>query len=328
MKDPYKVLGVEPDTSPEDIKKAYRKLAFEYHPDRNPDDKAAEEKLKEINEAYDLVKDGKWSPGSQPNFRSDFNPFDINSVFRNFGVGFDSVFGNRQTKVKRTGRIQITLEEAYAGCKKNITVSDRTTCPKCKGFGFELGEKPCGPCKGTGEAIMMHGVVTLRQQCPYCRGLGREIKAMCMECQGSGKKENSQNFEIVIPAGIRHGQKVHPANDLEITVLFAPHREFMLMENMSDIMSKIRISMFDAILGTSVKVNTLQGQKSLKIIPGMQPGDVMRIRGGGMKGGYLHPDGDHLVEVIVELPKTLSAEQKELLNRLKETMESKGEDNG
>jgi DnaJ-class molecular chaperone len=154
---------------------------------------------------------------------------------------------------------------------------------------------------------------------------------MCGECQGTGKKANIQNFEVVIPAGIRHGQKVYPATDLEIVILYAPHPEFALMENMIDIASKIKVSMFDALLGGSVKINTLQGQKSLKITPGTQPGTTLRIKSAGMKtclNGTFNIIGDHLVEVLVELPKTLTDEQEGLLLKLKKTMEDNGESNG
>lgn len=327
MNDPYKVLGVEPGSSPEDIKKAYKKLALEYHPDRNPGDKAAEEKFKEISAAYELVKDGKWRPGQQQ--AAGFNPFDFNSIFRDFGfqVDFEDMFGgSRQPKRKRTGRIQVSLEEAYSGCKKNITVTDKVNCHRCKGRGFELGDSHCKPCGGSGQIRTAHGVMFVSQNCPYCRGFGREVKAMCMDCQGTGKKSDAQNFEIVVPAGVRHGQKVYPAEDLEIAILYAPHPEFALMENMVDIMSKVRVSMFEAILGGSVKINTLQGQKSLKIMQGTQPGSVLRIKAAGMKNSF-GPPGDHLVEVSVELPKVLTSEQESLLVKFKESIEGKGESN-
>jgi len=326
MNDPYKVLGVEPGSSPEDIKKAYIKLAMEHHPDRNPDDKTAEDKCKEINAAYELIKDGKWKPERR---MPGFNPFNMNSIFRDLGlnVEFNDMFSSKQTKRKRTGRIQISLEEVNSGCKKNITVMDNINCQKCKGIGFELSDKHCKPCNGSGQIRTSHGVMLISQNCPYCRGLGREVLAVCIDCQGTGKKANSQNFEVVIPAGINHGGKIYPVEDLEIAILYAPHPEFILMENMVDIMSKIKISMFDALLGGGVKINTLQGQKFLKVTPGTQPNTILRIKSAGMKGGF-GGTGDHLVEVLVELPKALSVEQEGLLLKLKETMENKEENNG
>ena len=330
MNDPYKVLGIEPGASPEDIKKAFHKLALEYHPDRNPGDKVAEEKMQEISAAYELIKDGKWTPPGHGT--PGFNPFDMQSIFSNFGfnIEFEDMFGSRQPKRKRTGRIQISLEEANSGCKKGIRIDDKANCQKCKGMGFELSDNRCQPCNGSGQIKTHRGIMVITQNCPHCRGFGREVKAMCMECHGAGKKTRTQDFEVIIPAGIRHGQKVYPAQDLEIAVMYAPHPEFALMENMIDIMSKTRISMFDALLGGGVKINTLQGQKSLKIAPGTQPGAILRIKSAGMKSdfGSFSTTGDHLVEVSVELPRALTDEQTGLLLKLKEIMENKGESNG
>ena len=326
MNDPYKTLGLERGASVDDIKKAYKKLALEHHPDRNLGDNTAEERFKEISEAYNLIKDGNWSPERQ---QMGFNPFDMNSVFRDFGFGFefDNMFGGRQAKRKRSGNIRVTLEEANNGCKKNITVTENTSCLKCKGAGFELGDKYCPQCNGGGKIRISQGIMSVIQDCRHCRGFGREIKAMCPECQGTGKKVNVQNLEIVIPEGTAHGQKVYPMADLEITIVYTQHPEFMLMDNMVDILSKVKVNLFDAMLGGNVKVNTLQGQKLLKVPPGTQPNAVLRIKSAGMKN-HFGATGDHLVELSIELPKTLTKEQEDLLLKFKELVENKGENNG
>lgn len=315
MKDPYKVLGLQPGASQEEAKKAWKNLAQKWHPDKNSGSKESEEKFKEINAAYDLIKSGQtYSSNPMDSFGDLFN-----QTFG--GFGFANPFTNPKVRreQRRVARIQITMEDAYNGCVKKVRVDTNIACEKCvQGIIFE--DSQCESCKGLGEQIVDRGFIKMRSTCSYCRGMGKKVKGHCKECNGSGVKVLSNEEEISVPAGTRYGQVITGNKEVDFMVIYAPHKEFRLMDNKSDILSTLKINMFDALLGNSIEINTLGGKKRLKIASGTQPNSVMRIKEGGMKN-QLNQWGDHLIEIKIELPKNLNKEQEELLNKFKESLE-------
>lgn len=310
--DPYKVLGVEPSATPEEIKKVYRELALKYHPDRNSGDPGAEEKFKEINAAYELIKDGNYNPN-----QNSFNPMDFDDIMRNFGFGF----GPKRNINIRKGVLRITLEEAYVGCEKNIEVSHSATCQFCMGFGTEFSNDRCSKCGGSGNFGQNHGILRIQTTCPACKGSGKQPKSTCGSCQGSGKNIHKQSIKVNIPPGIANGQVLTPLADLEVTIAYLPHNEFGV--NGLDILSKRNISIFDAILGCKINVKTLDGEKILNIPAGTQPETTFCIRGFGMK--YNNMRGNHLITIGINIPTALTEGQKELLKQIQFMEANNGE---
>lgn len=326
MSDPFKVLGLEPGASEAEIKKAYKNLAVKYHPDKHPNDKTAEEKFKEISGAYEALKKNNWKHESFGN-QFGFNGFssvnlNIDDLFNQAFGGFNPFGRGRKVGRVRTGRLDITLEEAYHGCKKKIHIEDTVSCASCKGRGFELSDQKCPSCGGTGQTRMAQGAISLVTPCQVCKGLGRSIKSMCTDCGGKGKQFKKQDLVVDIPPGVHHGAKINPTNDLQIRVLYKPHKEYKVLNNI-DIMSEKEIDIFTAILGGKVSISTLGGAKNVKVPAGCQPEAILRIRQAGMK--TRHKVGDHLLNIKIKIPTKLTEQQKELLQKLKEQME---ENNG
>lgn len=312
MKDPYSILGISQDASEEDIKKAYKKLALKWHPDRHKTDKTvAEERFKEINEAYNLLKDGKYNT---------FNPF-MSSSF-NINDLFNSVFNfNPFHKNKKTTTMSISMEEAHSGCQKKIHLNEINVCTKCKGLGAKITKEPCKVCNGSGQIRVSTsmGNVHIVRSCHVCKGYGHALGDICDYCNGTGKKEISSELVITIPPGILHGQTIyHPKSNLSITIIYSPHKIFKLIDNSTgQIASNVTINMFDAMLGNSIEIDTLNGKKILKVKVGTQPNSIMCIKNGGIGG-----KADHLINIEVVLLKNLTDEQKELLQKLKQTQEN------
>jgi molecular chaperone DnaJ len=291
---PYQVLGVEEDASIKDIKSAYKKLAVKYHPDKNKD---TEEKFKEISAAYELLKNGDYNTHQ-------FNGFNINDMF--------SHAFRRANTVKR-GNIGITIEEAFTGCNKNISFIEKKKCNFCHGGGYELGDD-CKKCNGSGFFLRSHGAMTLRQSCGACRGLGKERKAPCKHCVG-GTINNKIDIKLNIPSGTINGQTLGPVQDMAITINYLPHDRYTMI-NQFDMGVDESISMYDAILGASVAIQTLNGYQTLVIPPGTQPGTLFRIKDSGFKG-FNGMIGTLLINVNVNLPKNINESQKELLEKFK-----------
>jgi len=326
MKNPYEVLGLKDGATEDEIKKAYRDLALTYHPDRNSGNKESEEKFKEISEAYNLIKDGKYNPnmpqgGSQMDWRDIFSQtFGGGIPGFDFDIfGFNQGRGNRQNY--RRGAIEITLEEAYNGFTKNIAINDERACDACSGSGLKFTNDACPVCNGSGQSRTNHGAISFLKPCGNCSGYGRKAEGVCEKCKGARKISNVQNITISSPPGTIEGEKLYPLKDLEINIVYKKHPDLILVNNGCDVLTKKEITMIDALLGTEIEVNTLSGKRTVKIPAGIQPRNILKIRGAGMK--IKDSFGDHLVEINVSILKNLTPTQIELIEKLKETIGEK-----
>ncbi len=314
MKNPYDVLGVSQDASDEEIKKVYIELARKWHPDLNKGSKKAEEKSKEINASYELIKSGKWQQQQQQ-----CGGININNVEEMFRQHFNDVRDPFRRVVRRKqGQIQISFEEAYSGCQKNLKIQEVENCKDCSGIGFHLKSETCKKCNGTGQIVSRQGPVQIVMPCNSCRGFGRPIGNPCDKCKGSGKKVKIKDVVVNVPPNTIYGTKIHPSSDLEVVITYLNHSEFSLTSNLYDVISKSSISMFDAILGTDIIVNTLSGKKKVKIPSGTQHDTVLRVKEAGFRKDR---QGDHLIAIKIEFPKAITEEQKQLLIQLKDSFQ-------
>ncbi len=354
-RDYYEVLGVPRGASDEELKRAFRKVAKKYHPDLHPGDKAAEEKFKEVNEAYEVLSDhdkrAKYDQfghaGVDPNFGAGgagggagFGGFDFGDIFSDiFGGGFGGFGGgsSRRNAPRRGADLRqvmdITFEEAAFGCKKTINVTKQEKCSSCNGTGAKKGTSPvtCGKCHGTGQVQTQMrtplGYMTNVTTCPDCGGRGQIIKEPCAECRGTGRVRRNRKIEVDVPAGIDNGQTLQlsglgeagerggPNGDLLITFRIKPHEFFRRDGN--DVYMEIPITFVQAALGATLKVPTLDGAVEYSIPEGTQPGTRFRLKGKGIP--YMNAGGrrgDQYVTVNVEVPRNLSARQKQLLQEL------------
>lgn len=329
MKDPYKILGVSKQASQDEIKKAYRKLAVAYHPDKNPDDKNAEEKFKEISSAYEVLSDqekrnmydtyGDIDPRNV-NVNRGFNPFDH--------INMDDIFGFNGRRRSTRGddirnSIRIDFMEAVKGCTKNVVIERPKECTSCKGNGSKDGNNidSCQGCGGSGKVGINKGFLQILQTCRECMGNGVVIKEKCQECFGEGFKKESETLKVKIPVGIENGSimrllgKGAPSNygaepgDLYLSIIVSPHLKFKRDGN--NIFSEEEIEYTDAILGAKIVTDTIHGTVKLKIPPGTQPGNILKISGKGIN------KGNHLVGIKVKIPEKLSEKEKELLEELR-----------
>ncbi|UCC40817.1 MAG: molecular chaperone DnaJ [Candidatus Aminicenantes bacterium] len=347
-RDYYEILGISPEASSEEIKKAYRKLALKFHPDRNPGNKEAEEKFKEAAEAYSVLIDSEkrsiYNRFGHEGLRGEgftgFTGFD-SSIFRDFEdilgnfFGFGDFFGtrsNRRRYYPQRGRdlgleLEITLEEAAFGTEKEIKLSRAESCTACHGSGMSPGTKKtnCHHCQGTGQVRYSQAFFTVSRTCTNCRGSGEIITSPCKECRGSGKIKLKRALKISIPAGIDDGSKLRIAGegdagdagatkgDLYILVRVKKHKFFTREEN--NLYCQISISFPQAALGGKMEIPTLEKNETLKISPGTQSGDVFRIKGKGVRSFHSNGKGDLFVQVKVKTPKNLTKEQKALLRK-------------
>ena len=354
-RDYYEVLGVERTITAEEIKKCYRKLAIKYHPDKNPGDKAAEEKFKELGEAYEVLNDPEkralYDQYGHAAFdrRSGYSraggfhdPFE---VFREvFGGGniFEDLFGGGRSDPSQANRgedlrydMEITFEEAAHGCEKEITVTKPERCEECQGSGAEAGSKikTCPMCGGRGQVVSSRGIFSIAQTCPQCHGAGRVIEKPCKSCRGVGRKDKTSKIKLRIPAGVDSGSRLRSAGngeaglrgaasgDLYVVVHVKPHEIFQ--RDGDDLLCEVPISFVDAALGADVNVPTLQGQTPVKVPAGTQPGAMFRLKGKGIKNiqGYGH--GDLHVRINVEVPTHLTPAQKAKLHEFAELCNGK-----
>lgn len=342
------MLGLEKGASDEEIKKAFRKLAIQYHPDKNQGDKEAEEKFKEINEAYQVLSDPEKKARYDQYGTADFNGggfeggfngagFDF-SDFGGFGDIFDSFFGGGGSRKRRNGpekgadleyTVNLTFMEAVFGLEKEISITRKENCEKCGGTGAKEGTKPktCDKCGGTGQIKVQRntplGSFMSMNTCDKCGGKGTIISDPCTECKGSGKIRRNRKIKVNIPAGVdngnvipirgqgEHGVNGGPSGDLYINIRVTPHGQFK--RKGIDIFIDSHISFSQAALGMELKVATVDGDVKYTIPPGTQPGTVFRLRGKGVPRVNGHGRGDEFVNVVVDIPKNLNAKQKEAL---------------
>lgn len=350
-RDYYEVLGVAKTASADEIKKAYRKLAMKYHPDRNPDDKSAEEKFKEANEAYEMLSDEDkraaydrhGHAGVDPNMGGGFgggagNFSDI------FGDVFGDIFGggrgggaqrsNRGSDLRYT--LELSLEDAVKGTNVQIRVPKLCTCETCDGSGAKKGTTAdtCKTCHGQGQVRVQQGFFAMAQTCPTCRGRGKVIKDPCKSCHGQGRVEKAKTLDVKIPAGVDTGDRIRlagegeagpnggPSGDLYVQVSVREHKIFE--RDGADLYCEVPISFADAALGGELEVPTLDGRVMLKIPEGTQTGKLFRLRGKGVKPIRNHSVGDLYCKVLVETPVHLSKRQKELLREFQQDMDGEG----
>jgi len=344
-RDYYEVLGVQRNVSEEEVKRAYRKLAVKFHPDKNPDDPHAEEKFKEIGEAYDVLMDpdkraaydrfghAAFAQGSAA--RGGFHdPFDIfREVFGGAGGGiFETFFGGVGTRGEDRQRgsdlrydMQIKLEEAAFGVEKEIEIQKLDTCDKCQGSGAEPGSRTinCPACGGRGQVISSRGFFQVSQTCPRCRGAGQIIEKPCRQCQGEGRLEKMSRIMLKIPAGIADGSRVRssrngeagtrggPHGDLYVVIHIKEHKIFQREDD--NLYCEVPIPFSNAALGGELDVPTLEGKAHLKVPAGTQSGQIFKLRGKGIVNVNGRERGDLLARLIVEVPTRLNAEQRQKL---------------
>ena len=344
-RDYYEVLGVERNASGEEVKRAYRKLAVKFHPDKNPDDPHAEEKFKELGEAYDVLMDPDKRAAYDRFGHAAFaqgtaaatgfhDPFDIfREVFGGAGGGiFETFFGGVGTRGEDRQRgsdlrydMQIKLEEAAFGTEKEIEVRKLDNCDKCNGSGAEPGSRTitCPACGGRGQVISSRGFFQLSQTCPRCRGAGQMIEKPCRQCDGEGRVDKLSRIKLKIPAGIQDGSRLRssrngeagtrggPHGDLYVVIHIKEHKVFQREDD--DLYCEVPIPFSIAALGGEVEVPTLEGKAQLKVPPGTQGGQVFKLRGKGIVNVNGRERGDLLARLIVEVPTRLNAEQRQKL---------------
>jgi len=341
--DYYKTLSVSKNASAAELKKAYRRLAMKYHPDRNPNDKSAEEKFKEAKEAFEVLND--------PQKRSAYDQFGHAGVNQSsgghpgggsgdfsdiFGDVFGDIFGGAGGQQQRAGprpsrgsdlqyNLQVSLEDAVFGATRKIKIPSHVSCGVCKGTGAKKGTSPvtCSMCSGAGQVRMQQGFFSVQQTCPTCKGTGQEIKVKCPSCYGKGKKEETKTLSVKVPAGVDTGDRIRlsgegevgglggPAGDLFVQMVVKDHAIFK--REGAHLLCQVPINIVKAALGGEVEVPTLNGKVKLKMPAGTQSEKVFRIRGKGVKpvrGGQV---GDILCKVMVETPVNLTSKQKNIL---------------
>ena len=349
-RDYYDVLGVQKNSSPEQIKAAYRKLAVKHHPDKNPGDKSSEEKFKEASEAYHVLSD-KERKQNYDNFghaafengaggRGGFGNFDFSSHFSDIFEDFFGDFGGggrgrRSRKSNFRGSdlrydLSITLEEAYNGKKQDIKFSTSEKCNTCSGSGSKPGHDAgsCSMCGGHGQVRSSQGFFTVQQTCPQCSGTGEEITNPCNSCGGQGKKQASKRLSVTIPKGVDDGTRIRLAGkgeagsrgagsgDLYLFINVYSHELFKRSDE--NLFFEYPVSIADAALGTSLEIPTIDGAKAkIKIPAGTQSGKQFRLKGKGMPYMRGSGNGDLYVQVNTEVPVSLNKEQKELLEKFR-----------
>jgi molecular chaperone DnaJ len=347
-RDYYEVLGVGRNAGDEEIKKAYRKLALKFHPDKNAEDKSAEEKFKEIGEAYEALNDPQkraaydhyghaaFDPRARASRAGGFgggfhDPFEIfREVFGGAAGGsiFESFFGSGQDPAQpQRGAdlrydLEIALEEAALGCEKEISVTKPDPCDACNGSGMEHGSKArgCPTCGGRGQVLTARGIFSIAQTCPHCNGVGRILEKPCKSCHGNGRREHHSKIKLRIPPGVDTASRLRssgngeagfrggPAGDLYVILHVKAHEIFQ--RDGDDLLCEVPMGFTQAALGVEIEVPTLEGKAIIKIPAGTQPGAIFRVKGNGVKNLHGHGHGDLHVRIQVEVPTRLTSEQK------------------
>ena len=365
-RDYYEVLGVDKSASADDIKKAYRKLAMKYHPDRNPGDKSAEEKFKEVGEAYEVLSDAdkrsrydsygfagvdpNFNPNAGGGFGGGFGGagFDFGDIFGDFFGGGASSRSASQNAPRRgetvMARLELTFEEAAFGCEKEVSAPRIENCPNCHGTGSADGQiETCSRCHGTGQEQVVQSFMGMRMQtattCSQCGGRGKIIKTPCSTCKGKGKVRKNNRVKVTVPAGIDNGQTLRvrsegcvganggPNGDLLVEVRVKAHETFV--RDGYDIRCAVPISFTQAALGAEIQVPTLEGNVPYTIPEGTQTGKEFVIRDKGIPElNNSRRRGDLRFTVVVETPTKLTREQKELLRKLDGSLEKNNSPKG
>jgi molecular chaperone DnaJ len=343
-RDYYEILSVEKNADGDTIKKSYRRLAMQFHPDKNPGDKAAEEKFKEAAAAYEVLSD--------PEKRARYDQFghaafkqgggrqysDVNDIFANFSDIFGDFFGgSSQRRTSRNGPsrgadlrylTEIDLQDVITGAEKQIDFNTEESCDKCEGSGAKKGTHPetCSVCGGAGQVVRSQGFFQMASPCPHCQGKGRVIRHPCETCHGNGRKRATRKIRLTVPAGVDNGTQLRvtgegeggyrggPAGDLYVEIRVREHKSFSRHD--LDLLTEVEVPYTQALLGAEVEIETLDGKEKLTVPPGTTSGDRVRVdkkgipslRGGGR--GHLY------VEVLVEFPKKLKKEEEKLLREL------------
>jgi len=356
--DYYELLGVKKGASADEIKKAYRKLAIKYHPDKNPDDKAAEEKFKEISEAYEVLSDTEkrstydqfghaaFGPGSRASRGGGgfHDPFDIfKEVFGAGGGGggggsiFEDLFGGGGRRSGGPSRgsdlrydMELTFEEAVHGCEKVISVNKLDSCASCNGSGAADGSRKttCSTCNGQGQVVQSQGFFSVAQTCPRCKGTGSTIDKPCRSCNGEGRANKSSKVTIRVPAGVDSDARLRSTGNGEAGISGGKPGDLYCVLHVrdheiferdgDDLLCEVPISFVQATLGSEIEVPTLGGKARINVPAGTQSGTILRLRGKGVKNVQGYGHGDLHVRVIVEVPTRLNSEQKAKLNEFGE----------
>ena len=341
-RDYYEVLGIGRDADESEIKKAYRKLAMKYHPDRNAGDAKAEEKFKEAKEAYEILSDAsKRTAYDQYGHAGVDTSAAGTGHAQGFGDAFGDIFGDifgmrggGRSNVHRGAdlryNLEITLEQAARGSETKIRIPTMVTCNTCNGSGAKPGTSPktCSTCDGHGQVRMQQGFFSIQQTCPKCHGTGKMITSPCVDCHGVGRIKQHKTLNVKIPVGVDDGDRIRlsgegeagvnggPPGDLYVVIQLSSHSVFQREGN--DLHCEIPISFATAALGGEIEVPTLEGHAKIKISAETQTGKIFRLRGKGIKGVRSHSAGDLLCHVSIETPVNLTARQKELLQELED----------
>ena len=360
-RDYYEVLGLSKGCTEDEIKKAYRKLAKQYHPDLNPGDKEAEAKFKEVGEAYEVLSDSQKKArydqfghaGVDPSYGGGgggyggfggFDDIDLSDLFGNIFGGFGGSTRARNPSGPIKGRdvnysLTLEFEEAALGCKKDITIHKMESCTECNGTGAEKGTaaESCPTCHGTGQVKSTErtflGVVQTSKPCPQCHGRGKVIKNPCKKCSGNGRIETNKKLTVTVPAGIDDGQTFTlrgqgdsgvnggPSGDANVTVSVKPHKIFE--RDGFDVWCEIPLTFTQAALGDEITVPTLEGKVKYTIPEGTQPQTVFRLKGRGISFINGRGKGDQYVKVSIEVPKSLTSKQKQALKEFEDSLSDK-----
>ena len=339
-RDYYETLNVSRNATEAELKSAYRKLALKYHPDRNPGDKVAEDNFKEAAEAYEVLRDSQkraiydqyGHSGLEGSGFSGFGGFE--DIFSSFGDIFEDFFGFSSQRRSRTRAqrgadlrhdLPLTFMEAAFGTETEISVDKAEYCPACTGTGCEPGTQPetCGQCGGTGQVSRTQGFFTVRTTCHSCRGAGQTITNPCTECRGAGQVMVTKKVSVKIPAGVDNGSRLRltgegepgahngPPGDLYVFIHVEPHEFFERRDD--TIICQLEISFVQAALGDSIQVPTLEGEKTLEVPKGTQPGEIFTFRGEGIQSLRTRRRGDQIIQIDVKTPTHLNKKQENLL---------------
>lgn len=345
QQDYYDLLGVSRDADAATIKKQYRKLAMQYHPDRNPGDAAAEDKFKQVSEAYEVLSDEEkrhiydrfGHEGLANNGFGGFGQTRVEDIFEHFGSMFGDLFGFGGGRRQSRGAhlrydLTLTLEECLTGVQKELEIPRRVPCETCTGSGAKPGTQPtrCGTCGGRGQVAVARGFISMTTTCPRCRGAGEIIKEPCADCGGAGRRQQVERVTVKVPAGVDGGMKLRltgkgeapaegagPPGDLYVVIQVADHPRFE--RHQSELLGELPIDVVQACLGDELEVETLDGPEKVAVAPGTQPGDVIRVSGRGMPYVDGRPGrGDLHLQVKVEVPRRVTEKQADLLRAFRE----------